>query len=388
MNTAIVAEYNPFHKGHRYHIDETRKITGCDSVIAVMSGNFVQRGEPAFVNKQIRTRCALLNGVDMVVELPVEYATSSADIFAKGAVDIIKAMGIADSISFGSEAGNTEVFARLMDILHEEPAGYKYELKRYLDEGMSYPLARQHALASFLAIPFENLDYLSLSNNILALEYMLALKGSTIAPYTVERKTSQYNSTILTGNISSSAAIRKAVGKGYTEAALEAVPDNCKDIIRSKKKFPSIDDYSPILHYILRTKTTDELSEIADITEGLENRITAEAEGEKISRLVNKIKTKRYTHAKIQRGLLHILLGITKEQQKKTPSYIRVLGVRKDKLHLLSELTEKAALPVITNVKDNEEALAREITATDIYNIPLQIGKGMEYREGLILLDP
>lgn len=386
MNTTIVAEYNPFHKGHKYHIDETRKITGCDNIIAVMSGNFVQRGEPAFTDKFTRTKCALLNGVDMVVELPVEYATSSADIFAKGAVGIIKAMGIADSISFGSEAGNTEVFARLMDILHEEPEGYRFELKRYLDEGLSYPLARQHALASFLAIPFENLDYLSLSNNILALEYMLALKDSNIAPYTVERKTSQYNSTILTGEISSSAAIRKAAAMGHIETALDSVPDNCKDIIRGIKKFPVIDDYSPILHYILRTKSSEELSETADITEGLENRIISEAEGENISRLVNKIKTKRYTHTKIQRGLLHILLGITKEQQKKAPSYIRVLGVRKDKTNLLSELTEKASLPVITNVKDNEDALAQEIRATDIYNIPLGIGRGAEYREGILVI--
>ncbi len=386
MNTAIVAEYNPFHKGHKYHIDETRKITGCDNIIAVMSGNFVQRGEPAFADKLTRTKCALLNGVDMVVELPVEYATSSADIFAKGAVGIIKAMGIADSISFGSEAGNTDVFARLMDILHDEPKGYKNELRHYLDEGLSYPLARQHALAAFLAIPFENLNYLSLSNNILALEYMLALKGSDIVPYTVERKTSQYNSTILTGEISSSAAIRKAAERKQIETALDSVPDNCKDIIRGIKKPPSIDDYSSILHYILRTRSCEELSEIADITEGIENRITSEAEGERISRLVNKIKTKRYTHTKIQRGLLHILLGITKEQQKKAPSYIRVLGIRKDSTHLLSELTQKASLPVITNVKENEDLLSQEIRATDIYNIPLGIGKGAEYREGILVV--
>lgn len=386
MNTAIIAEYNPFHKGHKYHIGQTRKITGCDNIIAVMSGNFVQRGEPAFTDKMTRTRCALLNGVDMVVELPVEYATSSADIFAQGAVDIIKAMGIAHSISFGSEAGNTEVFAKLMDILHEEPKGYKYELKYYLDQGLSYPLARQHALSAFLAIPFENLDFLSLPNNILALEYMLALRGSDIVPFTVERKTSQYNSTMLTGEISSSTAIKHAIEKGNLSEAISSVPDNCADIISSITRLPSLDDYSDIFHYIIRTVSAKELSETADITEGIENRIISEAAGDKLSIIAEKVKTKRYTHSKIQRGLLHIILGITKEQQATPPSYIRVLGVRKDKIQLLSELTEKAALPVITNVKDSEKLLANEIRATDIYNIPLGIPKGMEYREGMVIL--
>lgn len=386
MNTAIVAEYNPFHKGHEYHISETRKITGCENIIAVMSGNFVQRGEPALTDKMTRTKCALLNGVDMVVELPVEYATSSADIFAGGAVGIIKAMGIADSISFGSEAGNTDVFLRLMDILHEEPEGYKQELKSYLDEGMTYPLARQHALASFLAIPFENLDYLSLSNNILALEYMLALKDSSIVPYTIERKTSQYNSTMLTGEISSSTAIRHAAEKGNISEAMESVPKNCRDILRSISRYPVLDDYTDIFHYVLRTKSAAELSEIADITEGLENRIIAEAAGDRISSVAKRVNTKRYTYTKVQRGILHIILGITKKQQKKAPSYIRVLGVKKDKIKLLSKLSEKAALPVITNVKENEDLLAAEIRATDIYNIPLGIEKGMEYREGIVIL--
>ncbi len=386
MNTAIVAEYNPFHKGHKYHISETRKITGCENIIAVMSGNFVQRGEPAFTDKMTRAKCALLNGADMVVELPVEYATSSADIFARGAAEIIKAMGIADSISFGSEAGNTEIFLRLMDILHEEPSGYKYELKKYLDEGLSYPLARQHALSSFLAIPFENLDFLSLPNNILALEYMLALKDSSITPYTIERNTSQYNSPMLTGEISSSMAIRHAVERGNPAEARSSMPDNCADILDNIKRLPNIDDYSDILHYILRTTSAERLSETADITEGLENRIISEAAGDKISIIAEKVKTKRYTYAKIRRGLLHIILGITKEQQQKAPTYIRVLGVRKDSIRLLSELTEKAALPVITNVKDSEELLAKEIRATDIYNIPLGIPQGMEYREGMVIL--
>ncbi len=386
MNTAIVAEYNPFHKGHEYHIAETRKITGCENIIAVMSGNFVQRGEPAMTDKMTRTKCALMNGVDMVAELPVEYATSSADIFATRAVQIIKAMGIVHSISFGSEAGNTEIFARLMDILHEEPKAYKHELKRYLEQGMTYPMARQHALSAFLAIPFENLDFLGLPNNILALEYMLALKDSDIMPYTVERKTSQYNSTMLTGEISSSTAIRHNVDKGNMSEAMNSIPENCRSILKSIKKYPELDDYTDIFHYILRTTDVKRLSDIADITEGLENRIVAEAEGYKISRIAERVKTKRYTHAKIQRALLHILLGITKEQQKKTPAYIRVLGVKKDKIHILSELAEKASIPVITNVKENEDMLKREIAATDIYNIPLGKSKGMEYREGMVVI--
>lgn len=374
MATGIIAEYNPFHKGHLYHINETKKITNND-IVVIMSGNFVQRGEPAMADKHTRAKMALRNGVALILELPVEYATGSADIFAKGAVNILEASGIIDTLSFGSEKGSTDVFNKVSDILNNEPKPFKTLIKKYLNTGLSYPASRTKALEEYMSL---NLDFMNKSNNILALEYIRELKklNSSIKAFTIERIVSDYNSTNLSGEISSASAIRSAlIKKDIT--ALNAVPENVLDLINNNK-IPSLNDYTSILSYILRTKSPKEISEYADITEGLENRIL-NTEFTATEELISKLKTKRYTYSKLQKAILHIILGITKEEQLNKPKYIRVLGFRKDKKHLLKELTEKAELPVIFNVKENENLLKREIISTDIYNIPLNKKRGAEY---------
>lgn len=381
MATGIIAEYNPFHKGHKYHIDSTIK-TAKDDVIAIISGNFVQRGEPAMLNKHIRTKMALLNGVSLVLELPVEYATGSADIFAFGAVNILNDCGIVNKLSFGSEEGRTDIFENVADILNNEPKLFKEYIKDSLNEGMSYPSARNIALEKYTG---QSLEFMNKPNNILALEYIRQLKKikSNIKPITVERIVSNYNSNELSGEISSASAIRTAIlNNDYT--ALKAVPENSIDVIKGIK-IPVINDFTPILSYILRTKTAEEIAEFADVTEGLENRIL-NTEYESISQLAENIKTKRYTYSKIQKALIHILLGIKKVDQLKKPQYIRVLGFRKDKKYLLSKMTEMAKIPVVINVKENEYFLKKEILATDIYNIPLNIKKGQEYRNGVVVI--
>lgn len=381
MATGIIAEYNPFHKGHKYHIDSTIK-TAKDDVIAIISGNFVQRGEPAMLNKHIRTKMALLNGVSLVLELPVEYATGSADIFAFGAVNILNDCGIVDKLSFGSEEGRTDIFENIADILNNEPKLFKEYIKDSLNKGMSYPSARNIALEKYTG---QSLEFMNKPNNILALEYIRQLKkiNSNIKPITVERIVSNYNSNELSGEISSASAIRTAIlNNDYT--ALKAVPENSIDVIKGIK-IPVINDFTPILSYILRTKTAEEIAEFADVTEGLENRIL-NTEYESISQLAENIKTKRYTYSKIQKALIHILLGIKKVDQLKKPQYIRVLGFRKDKKYLLSKMTEIAKIPVVINVKENEYFLKKEILATDIYNIPLNIKKGQEYRNGVVVI--
>lgn len=374
MATGIIAEYNPFHKGHLYHINETKKITNND-IVVIMSGNFVQRGEPAMADKHTRAKMALRNGVALILELPVEYATSSADIFAKGAVNILEASGIIDTLSFGSEKGSTDVFNKISDILNNEPKPFKTLIKKYLNTGLSYPASRTKALEEYMSL---NLDFMNKSNNILALEYIRELKklNSSIKAFTIERIVSDYNSINLSGEISSASAIRSAlIKKDIT--ALNSVPENVLDLINNNK-IPSLNDYTSILSYILRTKSPKEISEYADITEGLENRIL-NTEFTATEELISKLKTKRYTYSKLQKAILHIILGITKEEQLNKPKYIRVLGFRKDKKHLLKELTEKAGLPVIFNVKENENLLKREIISTDIYNIPLNKKRGAEY---------
>lgn len=173
MNTAIIAEYNPFHKGHLYHINKTKEKTGDSNIIAIMSGNFTQRGEPAILDKVLRTKMALLNGVDMVLELPVEYATGSADVFAFGAIDIINKSNFIDTLSFGSESGDITAFSDIADVLNTEPEEFKTLLKMELGKGASYPVARALALSSYLN---RDISFLNNPNNILALEYTRALK--------------------------------------------------------------------------------------------------------------------------------------------------------------------------------------------------------------------
>ena len=384
--TAIIAEYNPFHNGHLHHINRTREITNCDNIVVIMSGNFVQRGEPAFINKNIRTKMALLNNVDMVIELPVEYATGAADIFSSKAVELIKSLGIVDNLSFGSESGSIEEFNNIKDILYNEPAQFKSVLKDNLATGASYPLARQNALEFILN---KDLSFLNRPNNILALEYLLALKDTNIKPITIPRIAASYNDKELSGNISSATAIRENIlAKNYNKA-LEAIPNNCTIFFANyndTNSIPVINKLSTILHYLLRTTSTDELAKIADITEGLENRIKSLSQGELITELTSKIKTKRYTYTKIQRALLHIILNIKKTDQINDIKYIRILGLKKEKMHLLSELHTKATLPIITNVKNNENLLKKEIEATDIYNIMTKKQIGNEYTNPLIII--
>lgn len=377
MNTAIIAEYNPFHKGHLYHINKTREL-GSQNIIAVMSGNFVQRGEPAIINKYLRTKSALLNGVDMVLELPVEYATSGADVFSFGACDIIKKSGIINSISFGCEQGSIEDFKDIAELLNNETDEFKSILKSEINKGVSYPSARAYSIEKVLNI---NTDFLNNSNNILALEYLKNLLGTDIKPIAIKRKTSSYNDTKLTGEISSATAIRNAILIN-DKSFLNSIPENITEFLNNPSI--SLDCFSDILHYVIRTKRTD-IREYADITEGLENRIISLSKGQKISEFIDEIKTKRYTYSKIKRALLHIILGIKKSDQDMTGvRYIRVLGVKKDKLHLLASLTKKSEVPIITKVSNNKDLLKKEITASDIYNIKGNVGD--EYRQPLIIL--
>lgn len=388
MNVGIIAEYNPFHSGHKLHITNTRALTGADNIIAIMSGSFVQRGEPAILDKFSRTRMALTNGVDMVLELPVRYAAGSADVFAMGAVESLDKSGIVDALSFGTEAGDIELFKEAAELLADETEEFSQAVKEEMGNGISYAAARQAALTRVLS---RDMSFLSLPNNILALEYLKALKKlkSSIMPVTVRREISDYNSTQLTGRISSAAAIRHSIFSGEWDTALAAVPADCrsmlKEVVFGKK--PHIDSYSEVLKYILRTKSADELAQIDDISEGLENRILAASDLPTVSEIADAVKSKRYAHSRVRRALLHIILGITKADAAKNVDYIRVLGFRRDKAYLVSELTQKAAVPVITNIKNAPADLIRqELFATDIYYMPLSGETNKDYTMPMVIV--
>lgn len=385
MNTAgIVAEYNPFHNGHKYHIEETKRITGCDDIIVALSGNFVQRGEPAIVDKWTRTRFALLNGASIVIELPVLFSTAGAQYFSHSAVKLLNDTGIVDFLSFGSEMGSLSQLKETAKVLSNESSQLSSAIKNNLVNGLTYAVARQIALEE---ITEKSHSFISSSNNILAIEYLKALYilNSHITPVTVKRIGEGYNSTNTASPYPSASALRKAVAIGNMEILNSAMPNSVVEMFTHTVQNGSspifLNNFSTQLNYSLRSKTPQELSEILDINEGLENRILKSlATCYNIDEILAFIKTKRYSHTTLQRGLLHILLGIKtdtiKEYQEIGYSpYIRVLGFRKDRQHLLKSLIENASIPVITNVKKDEGNLGEkekflfnlEKKATDLY---------------------
>ena len=390
MNTtAIIAEYNPFHNGHKFHLRSARKTTGSDYVFAVMSPSFVQRGESAVYDKWTRTRATLRCGADMVIELPVIYSTASAENFARGAIKIITESGIADNLAFGAETNDLSVLSAAAELLVNPTESFNETLKSELSKGVSFPVARATAFSTETG---KNPDILGTSNNILAVEYIKALKmfSSGIKPVITKRTGSEYNSDKINGTIASASAVRKVIYKGKTNLVAQTVPPECFDLY--EKAVPIfMDQYSDAMAYLLRTMTADDLREISGISEGLENRILKTVGNSyKITDICAELKTKRYTHTRLMRILCHILLGITKEQEQifspiEFQPYIRVLGFRKSAEPLVSALCHKSNVPVVINVSRDERNLSDlqkslldlEKKATDIYYLgqPTPSGK-------------
>lgn len=382
MNAAgIIAEYNPLHNGHIYHIRKTRELTGCDVLIAVMSGSFVQRGEPAFLDKYTRCSMALKSGVDLVIELPLIYSISSAEGFAFGGVSMLNSTGITSSICFGSESGSIEELSFIADILYKEPEEYRHILKSYIKTGISFPSAREKALkeyASSLGHPIG--DTLSTSNNILSIEYLKALMKtcSAIKPYTVKRIGSSYNSPLLEGSISSATAIRKNIADPHVKDSLpDYVYSTILDLSNKGKGPVTLGNLSDIILYTLRSKSLSQISELLDVGEGLEYRIKRAAQDcTDVYKLIDQVKNKRYPATRIQRILLYALFNITKDAAsaiKTPPSYIRILGFNSKGREAVSLIKSKAGIPVITNPSpEDEELMKHDLLATDIYSLCFQ----------------
>lgn len=388
----IVAEYNPFHNGHLYHLEESKKLSGCDAVICVMSGNFVQRGEPAIINKWARTKIALNCGIDLAIELPFVYSAQSAEYFASGAVNLLDSLAIVDYISFGSELGRLDELRQVTELLLHEPVEYTEKLKFHLGKGLSFPSARERAVSDILtgsAGSVRLASALSKSNNILGIEYLKALKkiNSGIKPITIGRIKADYNSEEITGTIASATAIRKNIsGNCIAEPAAAALPPFSLRIM--EEEFNSgrgpvyMKNLEGALLYQLRRTGKNQLAEYPDISEGLENRIKEHADGPvTLELLIDGIKTKRYTRTRIQRILTNLLIGLKSEELESFrncgPQYIRVLGFSEKGMSLLNDIKKKASLPIITKPsdyrKDSNEMLVKmlevETRATDIYTL-------------------
>jgi len=363
----IVAEYNPFHNGHLYHLNESKKLTNSDFTIAIMSGNFVQRGEPAIVDKWTRAKMAIENGVDLVIELPVKYAISSAENFAFGATEILNSLNIVDNISFGTETGNLSFLQEIANILVEEPIEYKKLLSKELSTGISFPRARERALYLYLD---KDLSDITGSNNILAIEYLKSLNklNSKITPVTLERNSVHYNSNEIINNIASATGIRKLIKENNFEQLKSVVPKNIYEyLINSELVF--FDDFEKEIIYTLRKLTKENIANLVDVSEGLENRIKESASvTNKLSELISIIKTKRYTETRINRILLYALLGITKGHINYAPTtHIHILGANENGKNLLSKINPN--LQIITSAKGFEDILEKEILATNIYTL-------------------
>lgn len=413
----LVVEYNPFHNGHLYHIEESKRITGADSVVCVMSGNFIQRGEPAIVNKWARARMALLAGVNLVIELPVIYAMASAEFFSYAAVKLLDSLGVVDYISFGSENGRLDELDLISDILINEPEDYRLRLKQQLATGISYPAARETALGEYLKETGryrEGIETtLSSSNNILGIEYLKALKKleSRIEPYTIKRISNEYTSEELTGSISSATAIRKYISnkvdqETYLEKIKGTLPETSLEVLQEEFStgrgpvFPK--DFECIILSQIRRMTVQKLSELPYVSEGLENRIKEAAERSgTLEELIEAVCTRRYTRTRIQRALFNLVTGLTSSEFDKFnhyggPQYIRVLGFNGRGRKLLTQINANAMLPVVIKTSDFKRScnvlLARmleiEALSTDMYvlaydNPAFRMG-GQEFTQNLV----
>lgn len=397
----IIAEYNPLHNGHLYHIQVAKEKAKADYVIAILTGNFTQRGNTSIMNKWEKTKMALEAEVDLIVELPTLYSISSAENFAEGAVKLLKQLNVTH-ISFGMEMLDLADLNKIADILVKEPEEYKILLKDELKEGNSYPKARQNALIKYTKNDeYENI--LNGSNNILAIEYIKAIKKqkANIIPIGVTREKVYYNSKKIIDEYASSTGIRQLLIDRKYDDITKVVPSATFNILFDNLKngtyVNNISEYSSIIIYKLRTMSKANIANLPDVKEGLENLIKSSAEKtNNIMELINMVKSKRYTQTKVQRILLYALIGISKqdmELSRKVQPYIRVLGFNNQGKKILSRISSKYS--VITSLKKFEQTnnnrrykrmLEIDKIATDIYTIAYkkESKAGLDYTMSVI----
>ena len=375
----IVAEYNPLHTGHVYQMNKARQISQADCIIVVMSGNFVQRGEPAVIDKYARTRAALKAGADIVIELPVYYALSSAENFARGAVLTLNEMKAA-SICFGAETDNADRLAKISHAIISESSEYKAILNKALAKGLSYPAARQTALLEYLP---ECKDIISGSNNILAIEYIKAILGNNLnmTYYPVLREGAGYNDDTDNAEFASAFGIRKMLmSDEHDRLKTYLTPVMYEEISNSKNcpLFP--DDFSNIFNHkmlflkqqcnINHTDFAEKLAEYEDITAELANRFAAAFTGrDNITKFAMNVKSKNIVYSRICRCIMHIILEMRKSMSDfyNNIPYIRLLGFNKTGQLYLGSIKKELDVPFITKAADYKNELIFDLACSDIY---------------------
>ena len=385
----IVAEYNPLHNGHIYHLKETKRISEADYTIVVMSGNFMQRGTPAIMDKYERTKTALLCGADLVIELPAYYAAGSAEYFAMGAVSILDKLGVVSNICFGSESGDIALLEKVAHILVEESPTFQKYMQSHLRSGSTYPVARSAAILAVCPELSASISVLTTPNNILGLEYIKSIirQNSSIVPLTTKRCGSDYHDIRLGLNQSSASAIRQALWTGVSLPELEnQMPASSYAILSEYLKHNQLlhlNDFSEVLYYKLLSEHDKGFSDYVDVSPALSDRICNNLyRFSGYEAFCDVLKTKEVTYSRISRCLFHILLNMRKDDLNTymttlgiTP-YARVLGFKKEAAPLLSEIDKHTTIPLVTKLADANKQLdeaaysmlKKEIMMNDIYS--------------------
>ncbi|MCR5102831.1 MAG: nucleotidyltransferase family protein [Butyrivibrio sp.] len=443
--TAIIAEFNPFHNGHKYLIEKARELTGADYIIIIMSSDFTQRGIPAITDKHSRAEMALICGADLVLELPSYYSLGSAEYFACGAVSILNKTGIVDYLAFGSECGNINLLTQIATCLNEESDTFKDNLSIELKKGKSYALARQNALIPELINKFDIdektiINTLSSPNNILAIEYIRALQkqNSRISPITISRtdggyhqkslpvcstdtfniSTNEYDNSLISLKnnknidyfLASATAIRNQLfdHRNTIETNLKMisnfVPKKCLDTFKKELDrgctLISENNYSEMLHYKLMMTPGHDYTVFADITEDFSNKIRNNLYNySDFKSFALLLKSKDITYSRISRMLFHILLDIrtdrlTQYKDDNYTAYARILGLKKESSSLLKELKKSSSIPVIEKLSKadfsqnplSERLFIETITASSIYDIKYNSHNINEYQKKLIII--
>lgn len=385
-NIGIIAEFNPFHNGHKYLIEKSKALTCADNVVIISSGNYVQRGTPAFIDKSIRSRFAIDNYADVVFELPYYYATASAELFARASVSFFEQLNCIDYLCFGCETENFDLLNKLSRILHEEPSYFKELLSQNLKDGYSFPKSRMNALRKYcsdnnISNEDEVFKILSSPNNILAIEYLKSLLyfNSTIKPIPIKRLGSSYDSTKLDEEYASATGIRNAISNNKLDSIKKFVPENCYEQM-STSKYITINDFNEIIGYKLLNQ--NDFTIYNGINEDLSNRINKyKQDFSSVETFIDVLKSKNYTYSAISRALLNIALDTTKEKLELFISnnyhqYARLLAFNKNS-DILTIIKSNSKLDIISKMNDyyndcsniSKDMLDMCIKADDIYRM-------------------
>lgn len=411
----VITEYNPFHNGHKYQLEQIKRHTSADYIVVVMSGDFVQRGEPAIIDKYERTRMALLSGADLVLELPAVFATASAEFFAGGGVSVLKNTGIVDMLCYGVESVDHELTKLVAGVLKNPPAEYSASLARLIQSGMSFPAARGRALCEYFQDNYdsslEKLDvFITSPNNILAIEYEKALIDSDITGFPIQRVGEGYHSTDSTSEFSSATAVRGVISTVYNTANHLTVNSSstsqfgnltvlntlmsadCAKILThciSNGHIVFPDAISDLLYYRLISERNVGYEKYADCTKELSAKIVKNIyKYESFTQFCNLLKSKNLTYTRISRVLTHILLGIENDDFNicMDNPYLRILGFKKSSGELMHLLKKRASTPIITKVADAPyELISKDIFAADLYG-RLCHSQQNEFTHGIVII--